>query len=73
MNYEVIQHADNLTQYYVQNKVTGRIVVNHVSYQQARETAEALEFTRLLHLSEQYTKDEWPKEINVDTKGTHND
>lgn len=70
MNYEVIQHADNLSQYYVQNKTTGRIVVNHVSYHQARETAEALELTRLIHLAEQYSKDEWPKEINVDTKGT---
>ena len=67
MNYEVIQHADDLTKYYVQNKTTGRIVIHHVTYHHARETAKGLEFMSLMHLSQQLNDErvEWPKELDV--------
>lgn len=67
MNYEVLQHSDDLTKYYVQNKTTGRIVVHHTTYKQARDTANGLEFMSLVHLSQQLADEriEWPKELDV--------
>ena len=66
MNYEVLQHADDLGHYFVRNKKTGRHVIEHCSYKQAQDTAKALEFTRLVALSEKLSAEEWPKELDID-------
>jgi len=63
--YEILQHADDLTRYFVRNKQTGKHVVSHVSFKQAMDTMNALEFVRLAAIAERLVREEWPKEIDV--------
>jgi len=71
--YEVLQHADDLGRYFVRNKQTGRHVIEHCSFKQALDTANALEFTRLVQQSQQAVADEWPRELDIDTPTTERD
>jgi hypothetical protein len=67
--YEVLQHGDDL-RYYVRNKHTGRHVVEHVSFSQATKTAKALEArTEEASWGEETCAGEWPRELDIDTKG----
>lgn len=65
--YEVLQHADDLTSYYVRNRVTGRRVVARVSFNQATETANHLELRAAIQELDAVVFP-WPREIDTDTK-----